>query len=53
MINKEKCGEFAKTLCKTLKLTQELTYDDFEYIEAQFSMAFAKRKLEELEAKDE
>lgn len=53
MINKEKCNAWSEMLIAVTKMAKELTDEEFEYIEAQFQIAFGKLKIEKLEARDE
>lgn len=51
MINKSKCEAWAEMLIAILKMTKDLTDDEFEYIKANLSIAYGQLKLEELEKK--
>ena len=52
MLNKEKYREWSKIMLSLIKMTQELTDDEAEYIMLNFKIEFAKIKIEELEAKN-
>ena len=52
MLDKEKCREWSKIMLSLIKMTQELTDDEAEYIMLNFKIEFAKIKIEELEAKN-
>lgn len=52
MLDKEKCREWSKIMLSLIKMTQELTDDEAEYIMLNFKIEYAKLKIEELEAKN-
>lgn len=52
MLDKTKCREWAKSLLALMKITQNLSDDEAEYIKQNFKIESAKLKIEELEAKN-
>ncbi len=48
-INKEKCNAWCEMMLALTKMTRELSNEEYEYIQANFAIAFGKLKLEELE----
>lgn len=48
-INKEKCKAWSEMLLALTRLARELTDEEYEYIKANFAIAFGKLKLKELE----
>ena len=53
MIDKSKCEAWAEMLIAILKMTKDLTDEEFDYIKANISIAYGQLKLQELETKDE
>lgn len=50
-IDKKKCNAWVEILLAIQKMSKELTDNEFEYIRANFHIAFEKLKLKELEDK--
>ena len=50
-IDKVKCANFTKLLLETIKLSNDLNDDEYRFIEANFSLAFAELELQNLENK--
>ncbi len=48
-INKEKCNAWCEMMLALTKMARELSNEEYEYIQANFAIAFGKLKLEELE----
>ncbi len=53
MINKDKCRKWCNVMLDLISATKDLSDDEAEYIIQSLNIAFAKQKIEELEAKDE
>ena len=49
-IDKEKCKAWCDMLLALTRIAKELTGEEYEYIRANFAIAFGKLKLEELES---
>lgn len=49
-IDKEKCKAWCDMLLTLTRMARELTNEEYEYIRANFAIAFGKLKLEELES---
>lgn len=47
-IDKEKCKAWCDMLLALTRMARELTDEEYEYIRANFAIAFGKLKLEEL-----
>lgn len=52
-INKNKCEAWVEMLLALTKISRGLTAQEFEYIRANFSIAFGQLKLKELELNDD
>lgn len=52
MLDKRKCREWAKAMLALIKITQDLSDDEAEYIMLNLKIEFAKLKVEELEDKN-
>ena len=48
-INKEKCNAWIDALLAFVKMSKELNDTEYRYIKANFSIAFGKLELQELE----
>ncbi len=48
-INKEKCDAWCEMLIALFKMTKKLNANEAKYIKANFSIAFGKLELQELE----
>lgn len=53
MLDKGKCKEWAQAMSALIKITQDLSNDEIEYIIQNLKIEFAKLKIEELEARNE
>lgn len=48
-IDKVKCANFSKLLLETIKMSNDLNNNEYRFIEANFSKAFAELELQDLE----
>lgn len=52
MLDKERCKEWSKAMLALIKITQDLSDDEAEYIMQNLKIEHAKLKIEELEDKN-
>ena len=53
VLDKERCKEWSETMLALIKITQDLSDDETEYIMQNLKIEHAKLKIEELEARNE
>lgn len=51
-IDKVKCANFSKLLLETIKMSNDLNDNEYRFIEANLSKAFAELELQNLENKE-